>query len=106
MSQFLKGQAEAYCYMVNRGKPAATLAVQDRYLDEIKEFIEQENLLTYNEELYEGWQTLWIYKYPHILEVIKTLQQTPDSKFDHWILGKLFGYDEHSIHEFITTKID
>lgn len=101
MNQFLKGQLTSYCYMVKRGKPAAVLPIQDRYLDRAQKLAEKEDLNTYTEELYEGWKALWLYKYPHILEVIKRTQQNPKSKLDHWVSGKLFGYDEHSIHEFI-----
>lgn len=47
------------------------------------------------------WQTLWVYKHPHVLEVIKSLPRVPKTVFDHWILGKLFGYDETAIQSYL-----
>lgn len=56
------------------------------------------------EILSKGWVTFWGYKYPHILEVIKNMPQAPKTVYDHWVLGKLFGYDEVAIQEFVQTK--
>lgn len=95
------GEVMAYCYMVKRGKPAAMVAVQERYRTEVIRIVADMGLQTYIEPLDDGWFTLWIYRYPHIFEVIKCLPQTPKTITDHWILGKLFGYDEEAIQEFL-----
>lgn len=101
----LKGEITAYSYMVERGKPAAMVAIQERYIEEVISFIESTfNLKTYIENLSDGWKTLWIYKYQHILDIIKLVPQAPQSVMDHWILGKLFGYEESVIQDFISTK--
>lgn len=96
------GEVTAYCYMVHRGKPAAMVPVQERYRKDVISLVTNQDLKVYTEPLAEGWFTLWIYKYQHILDVIKSVPQAPNSVFDHWILGKLFGYEESAIQEFLT----
>jgi len=94
-----------YCYMVKRGKPAASMALQDRHVhDAIKIATDEHALHVYTEWLYEGWVTFWVYKHEHILEVIKSTPQAPSTPFDHWILGKLYGYDESVISEFLLSS--
>ncbi|MGG1155118.1 hypothetical protein ABE237_15750 [Brevibacillus formosus] len=97
-----KGEVTAYCYMVHRGKPAAMIPFQEKYREDVITFVTTQELKVYTEPLAEGWFTLWIYKHPHILDVIQSVPQVPTSVFDHWILGKLFGYEESAIQEFLT----
>lgn len=99
---FIKGEVSAYCYMVLRGKPAGMVPIQERYLEEIVAIVDECELSTHVEHLADGWATLWIYKYPHILEVLKSLPPIPESNFDRWVLGKLFGYEEAAIQDFLT----
>ena len=100
-----KGEIRTYCYMVQTGKPAALIPFQERHVDAAVVFVTVElGLSTYIEKLAEGWVSFWIYKYPHILEVIKTTPQAPKTTFDHWVLGKLFGYEEVVIQEFISRQ--
>ena len=102
MSNEIKAMISTYCYMVQRGKPAALVAIQERYIDEVKILVEHEyQLKTEFEKNGDGWYSLYIYKYDHILDVIKNLPNSPQNVFEHWVLGKLFGYDEQSIAEFI-----
>ena len=98
-----KGEIRTYCYMVQTGKPAALIPFQERHVDAAVVFVTVElGLSTYIEKLAEGWVSFWIYKYPHILEVIKSTPQAPKTAFDHWVLGKLFGYEEAAIQEFLS----
>lgn len=91
-----------YCYMVQRGKPAALMPIQERHLEAAEKTVtEVFGLKIYVEKLHPGWVSLWIYKYPHILEVIKTAPQDPRTVTDHWLLGKLFGYEEAAIQELL-----
>jgi hypothetical protein len=99
------GELRLYCFMVNRGKPAASMALQDRHVQEATRIATDElGLRVYTEWLYEGWVTFWVYKYDHILEVIQSTPQVPSTSFDHWVLGKLYGYDEVAIEEFVSSK--
>ncbi|WP_339820526.1 hypothetical protein MKZ15_05710 [Paenibacillus sp. FSL R7-0216] len=95
-----------YCQLVKRGKPAASIPLQEKYLEDAFKIVEQEgDLLTHIEQLSDGWLTFWVYRYPHILEIIKNSPQAPSTVYDHWILGKLFGYEEAAIQDFIQTKL-
>jgi hypothetical protein len=99
---WLKGQTEAYCYMVLRGKPAAVIAVQNRYSPDVKSIVKSfQGLQTFEQFLADGWISLWIYKKDFMLEIIKSLPEEPKTIYDHWILGKVFGYSEEAIAEFI-----
>ena len=77
------------------------MPIQSRYEKEVKSIINGYGLNCYVEKLAEDWLTIWIYKLPFILEVIKSTPQAPKTTFDHWVLGKLFGYSEEAIQEFI-----
>lgn len=94
-----------HCEFVKTGKPASSIAVQLRYIDDVTRLVNFYKLSHYVEPLYDGWKTIWIYRYPHILEVIKESPQAPKSNYDHWVLGKLFGYDEASIQDFLTKRV-
>lgn len=98
----IKEQLRLYCDLVKKGKPAASIAIQERYELESLKLIDSFNLCSYVELLSDGWKTVWVYRYPHILEAIKKSPQVPKTSFDHWLLGKLYGYEEASIHEFLT----
>ncbi len=103
-SEHLRAEIDTYCFLVRtRCKPAAALAVQQRFIASAIQHVAffDTGLQVYTEELADGWVTLWIYKFSHILEVIKSLPQAPETSFDHWVLGKLFGYSEDSIAEYL-----
>lgn len=102
MNERILGEIDAYAFMVQQGKPAAAIPIKTDYLAAAVKYISKTHgSSTYYEELSEGWVTLWIYEYPHILEIIKIVRHSPQSTFDHWVLGKLFGYDEAAIAKFI-----
>jgi len=99
---WLKGQTEAYCYMVSRGKPAAVIAIQKRYVLDIKSTVKSfRGIKTYEQFLADGWISLWIYKKDFMMEIIKKLPEKPNTVHDHWVLGKVFGYSDEAITEFI-----
>jgi len=99
---WLKGQTEAYCYMVSRGKPAAVIPIQKRYVLDIKSTVESfQEIKTFEQFLADGWISLWIYKKNFMLEIIKSLPEKPNTVYDHWVIGKVFGYSDEVITEFI-----
>lgn len=105
MDDVIQNEITMNCYYVKRGKPAASIALQDRYVEQAITITKDDNLNFYVEILAEGWVTFWIYKYDHILDVIQIVPQVPKTTFDHWLLGKLFGYDEASINEFVSKRV-
>lgn len=104
MNDYLKAKIHTYCYLVKRGKPAAMIAVQNRYLDDIKSVLTEEELNGYIEELSEGWSTVWIYKDDYLLEVIKKMPEKPKTVYDHWVLGKIFGYSDEAIKNYLRSN--
>lgn len=105
MNETIKGQLNTYCQFVKCGKPTAMMALQDRYTDNAIDIVKGKyDLSIHIEYLSEGWITLWIYKYDYMLEVIKKLPEKPKTIYDHWVLGKVFGYSDESIKEFLGTN--
>lgn len=99
---WFNGQIDSYCYMVSRGKPAALMPVQKRNISSLKSMIVNTyNLKTYEQPLDKQWVSLWIYKKDFMLEIIKCLPEKPKTIFDHWVLGKAFGFSDEAIEEFI-----
>jgi hypothetical protein len=99
--EFVQGQLAAYCSMVKNGKPAALLSIKSCHVESALALIQTYDLHSYVENLSDERKSLWIYKFPHVLEVIKSTKQAPVTNVDHWMLGKLFGYDEQSINDFL-----
>lgn len=106
MQERVVGELNSYCYMVKTGcKPVAMMPIQDRYLGEVKSIVENTDGLKFHSEfLYEGWSTIYIYKHDYLLEVIKNSPDEPKTVYEHWILGKMFGYSDEEIGRFIETK--
>ncbi len=101
----LKSQIYTYCQMIKAGKPTAMIPVQERYIDESIEKVKELKLKTYIEDLSEGWKVLWIYKDEYLLEIIKKMPEHPKTAYDHWVLGKIFGYSDESIKQFVNTTL-
>lgn len=89
--------------MIERGKPCAKITVYKKDLTNIEEYIKTfTELNIYQCPSLEGKDciALWIYKDKFMIKVIKSLPDEPNSMYDHWVLGKAFGYSEESIREF------
>jgi len=105
MDDGLRTQISNYCYLVQRGKPSAMLQVQNRYVNEAMEIVEgYEDLYYINKYLSDGWREFWIYRKPFMSEVIKSLPEKPKTIYDHWLLGKAFGYSDEAIEEYINKE--
>ena len=39
-----------------------------------------------------------------MLEIIKSLPENPTTNYEHWILGKAFGYSDGAIKEFLELR--
>jgi hypothetical protein len=105
LDDVLTGTIDLYCYMILRGKPCACESIQERYFEKMGIRIKNVfGLKTYGEDLALGWKTIWIYKDDYMLEIIKLLPEQPKTIFEHWILGKAFGYSDEAIKEFLNIK--
>lgn len=108
---YLLGSVSSYCYMVLNGKPVASVAIEEKCKDEAISIIKDIYNLNYiisKDKNDKDSLTVWIYKHPHLKEIIEIIiyifykrKEYPITNFDHWILGKLYGYDEDSIAEFL-----
>ena len=105
MNDFIINRIDFNCDMVQKGKPCSCEAIQDRYVHEAIKVINNFKLKSYAEELSVGWKTIWIYKDEYMLEVIKKLPEQPKTIFEHWVLGKAFGYSDEAIKNFLQTKL-
>jgi len=101
LPKYLWGEVNIYCFWVRKGKPAAVLEVDNKYVRGVKKYIKdvwQQH--TYLESpTTKQWTSVWIYKKDYVLEIIKNAPREPKTIFDYWILGKLFGYSDESINE-------
>lgn len=104
MNNILKEKIYNLCYQVKTGKPAASMPIQKRYSNQAKQITLKEcRLKCHIEPLSEGWINFWIFKKDYMLEVIKGLPSKPKTTFDHWVLGKAFGYSDEAIDEFLSS---
>ncbi|MNW52994.1 hypothetical protein D3C74_305350 [compost metagenome] len=102
MNEHIESEIRTHCYMIERGcKPASCMPIQNRYVGMTIDICRSYNVKNYLEKLTDGWMTVWFYKYEHMLDIIRNVPDKPETAYDHWVLGKLFGYDEESIGEFI-----
>jgi hypothetical protein len=106
MNDFIITKIDLYCDLVQKGKPCACEAIQERYFEEVDKRIKNLfGLKTYVEDLAPEWKTIWIYRYEFMLEIIKLLPEEPKTTFEHWVLGKAFGYSDEAIKNFLETKL-
>lgn len=109
MSNEIKMQIAMYCEAIKTGtKPVAMLSIQSRYVEEVKGYIEREGMKNHIRSSVgdENWKVVFIYKYDYLLDVIKAAPEYPSSIFEHWLLGKLFGYSDEAIKNFLATPYD
>lgn len=96
------GELATQAILISRDvRPAAMEAVQDRYLDEARAIAKNHGLRLLAYDLSVGWKEVWIYKHPHVGLVIDRTSRQPANGFEHWVLGKLFGYSEQSIADYL-----
>ena len=105
MDNFILNKINFNCDMVQKGKLCSCEPLQDRYVADAIKIINNFKLKSYVEELSSGWKTVWIYKDEYMLEIIKKLPEHPETIFEHWILGKAFGYSDEAIKNFLKSKL-
>lgn len=107
IDKFLQGQINTYCESVSKScKPVVMFPIQDRCVKEVVEIINKyydKSLLFHMDFLYKDWTTVWIYKKPFMREIINNLPEQPKTIFDHWVLGKVFGFSDEAIEEYLNS---
>lgn len=106
---------DSYCYFIDKGKPVAMEPVKSEDIKEVADIIEKNKkscfyrdltraeweAFGYSEGIDSNYIQVWIYEKPIMLDVIKMMPKRPETIYDHWVLGKIFGFSDEKIEEYI-----
>lgn len=99
------GRTLEICYQVRNGaKPAGQIGVPTELIPVVKEIVQGEGCACIIDDVGYGRASIEIFKSRHIQLVIETLRQIRGSvpeAFSLWCSGKLYGYSEQAITEFL-----
>lgn len=101
---FLAGQAVAYCERVNTGLSlTAQLSCAKRYADKLLSLAAQEGCEYFVEHREPERVAIWIYRDKLVKQLIEQARSAsePPSARDIWSTGKLFGYADREVINFI-----
>ena len=88
---------------VKQGKPCLSMTIKkDTFeMDGFQPVLAYNRINYHMESLDEYWDVLYIYEDPQMKEIIEATPHIPKTKYDHWVLGCLFGYSHEAIMKFI-----
>jgi hypothetical protein len=97
---------EDHCYLISKGvRSAALVSFQQNKKTDINiidEVAKRNNVKYYIKPYYkDGWKELWIYENDIVKYIIDELPDIPRLPSEHYLLGKLFGYSDDKIFDFI-----
>lgn len=96
-----KKYIQALCYPIARGaRPAGMIGAAARELEEVEGVIQTSGCCSYAER-HPGGYHVYIYKEEEVLERIKAKPLLSESERYHRYMGKLFGYGDKYIDEFV-----
>jgi len=101
---FLAGQAVAYCERVNTGLSlAAEITFPKIYAEKLTRLVAQEGCESSIEPVSTERVQLWIYRDKFVKRLIDQVRSAPEtpSERDMWSTGKLFGYADRDVINFI-----
>lgn len=100
---FLAGQAIAYCEMVSRGvRLAGQMDVPAKYAAKLRALVEQEGCLARLQRRDRGRVALWIFSIEGVDRLIDALEKAPmPSDVAIWSMGKLFGYGDWDVLNYV-----
>lgn len=99
---FLAGQAVAYCERVNTGcSLIAQLVCPNAQVGTLIALVAQEGCKSTVERHKFGRASIWIYRNKLAKRLIGDLQSVTASALGMWSMGKLFGYADHEVFNFI-----
>ena len=97
----------AEIYLIKKeARPAAEITIRNKTLSDAETMIEQADLKMFKTPCGENHHSLFIYKHAHLEPIIKKAVGLPTDEMalQRWIEGKLFGYSEEMIGEFIESE--
>lgn len=95
-------------YTFGCGGPEDLLETLEDQLKEVKEIVREHGLFFHSHLLAhdeydlddEDTAVVWIYRFPHQGRIIRSLKGD-HSYTEEWIIGKLLGYDDYAMEEFL-----
>lgn len=102
------GPSESYDYGTSDDKHYVYSL--DEKLKEIEKMVKSYDLhFAYYKKKTEEWEDheradIWIYKYPHQGHIIKMIANDESYYSKEWIVGKLLGYGDEAMEEFLTKE--
>jgi|SRR5690606_41772060 len=106
MDEFMKGTTYSYADEVARGvKPVAEMTVKTERAMECVSFVHKHHpevtCLVEECDTSPGWSFVWMMKDARMYDVIVQRPVEPKTVADHWYLGKLFGYSDTDILDWV-----
>jgi hypothetical protein len=99
---YLAGQVVAYCEQVKTGsRLAGQINCPSVYISKLIPLVAQEGCKSAIERLNSRRVSLWIYRDKLAKRLVDHLQSAPTSELGIWSMGKLFGYADREIVNFI-----
>lgn len=110
MDEFTKGTAYSYADEVAKGvKPVAEVTVKTGEVWKCVSFVHKHHpeVTCYVEECATapGWSFVWMMQDARMLDIIVQRPLEPKTAADHWYLGKLFGYSDTAILDWVRTEL-
>ena len=112
MSDYLKGYK--HCTLtsqiinVNHGiKPVGVEAVLKRDIQHCENELKRFPNVKYHIEVLtvDEWNAIYFYKDEIYKDIIKDMPDKPETAYEHYVLGKMFGYGEREIIDFIKARM-
>jgi hypothetical protein len=101
---FLCGQALAYCEQIRTGaRLVAQLAFDASYERQVLARIRAEGCRVRIERR-SGRVSVWIFRRARVERLIRAFSHAPPSVIGLWGMGKLFGYGDREVTEFISAN--
>lgn len=99
---FLAGQIVAYCERVRTGMSlACEISFPRQHADTLIHLVEREGCRSTVDPDNDERVTLWIYRNDMARVLIEQLQSTCPTELSMWSTGKLFGYSDREVVNFI-----
>ena len=99
---FLAGQITTYCEAILRGtRLVAQVAFQEEHSQLVMDLVKQEGCKATTAQVGPGRLSVWIYRDDAVIDLVNQLRSTPQSKLAMWNMGKLFGYADGEVIDYV-----
>lgn len=107
MNEFTLGMLSQIVYDVERGaKPVGEVTVQKDIADEYVSYVERNHSVACHIKPFDDvFSTIFVIKDNRMLGIVNECLKEPITTGDHYVLGKLFGYSDAAILDWIDAKL-